>query len=546
MRTVILEDMEPVFLTLPYAVKAEDRKKPFTADMEVASILFLAEGNRSKGGLLKGPLEKISFVSKLCYPLYLFPWSDNCLILDGLGIVSNSIVYTGVPDIDSFISDFKRASTDRELYMKALVGHIKTFESFTGQNEVPIDSVIMDKNLLSELSQYIRKEYLKGQPEEKILTPMFVDEIAQEKAGKLVNECERVRSDTEGLKNAVFVLVEETKFHSQKIQAEIEQVKEKYATEINSIKPDVDVKVGELNRKHETELLKVVEGNKKELAAALKEQAKYERELRELLQKAGKCAKQEADYKRRKNKDVASYWNRERNKYRKEASAVKKEISALSIRTKKMKEESELEVKELNEKYQGMIEGELNKIKKLEILRESNIDARKKEADELNLETSTITSSIEKLIESKRQQKSRIEEMGIQLKLDETKLIGIPFYIVRYESEKEARYNIYPPMMVQSYEGILKSVKRAISVFKPKISFLLEPISPGLAEYFTKDFLKAVYKEEKLLEEMFELGSSGNLLKNPNLREALTKGLQELNSEGWISDNELLDFQKVI
>jgi len=519
-------------------MNAEDRKKPFTSEMEIASILCLAEERRGKGGLLKAPLESSSFVSKLYYPMYAVPWRDGCLVIDGLGLVSNTIAYMSIPDIEAFISDFKRTSTDRELYRRTLVEYIKTFKSFKGEDKVSVDFVIMNKNLLSELSRYARKENLRTSPDIKMVSPKFDEEIAQEKARKLVEEWERVRVDIEALKSAAAVLTEETKVHNQKVLEEIDQIKEKYAVEINRIKPDIEKKIEELKKKRDTELLKTVKANKKGLAAASKEQARYENELRKLMQKTDKCARQKEAYKRRRNKDVASYWNRELKRYRKEASLVKKKISIVSRRIKKIRKKGESEVKGLNEKYQEMIEGEMDKVKKLEMLRESEINAKKRKMDDLNSKTSTITNSIGKLIESKKLQKSSLEGTIIQLKLGETTLIGVPFYIVCYESERRMRYDIYPPMKVESYEGVLKSIKRAISVFRHKISFLLEPISKELTEYFTKHFLKVVSKDERLEEELYELGSSGNLLKDPNLEEALSKGLKELKDEGWISQDE--------
>jgi len=535
--------MRQLSSTLPYTMNAEDRKKPFTSEMEIASILCLAEEKRGKGGLLKAPLERSSFVSKLYYPMYAVPWRDGCLVIDGLGLVSNTIAYISIPDIEAFISDFKRTSTDRELYRRTLAEYIKTFESFKGEDKVSVDFVIMNKNLLSELSGYVRKENLRMLPDIKMVSPKFDEEIAQEKARKLVEEWERVRVDIEALKSATAVLTEETKSHNQKILEEINQVKEKYAVEINRIKPDVESKIEDLKKKRDTELLKAAKADEKELAATSREHARYEHELRRLAQKVDKCVRQKETYKRRKNKDAASYWNSELKKYRKEVSLVKKKILIVSRRIKKIRIEGELKVKELNEKYQEIIEGELNKIKKLEMLRESEINARGREMDELNSKTSAITNSIGKLIESKRLQKSNLEGMVIQLKLDETTLIGIPFYIVRYESERRARYDVYPQMRVKSYEGVLKSIKRAISVFRSKISFLLEPISRELAEYFTKHFLELVDRDERLGEELYELGSSGNLLTDPDLEEVLTKGLKGLKDEGWISQDE---FSKIM
>ncbi len=70
---------------LPFTALSENRKEPFTAELETAAVFALAEEERAKGGGLisSRPEEKIVFIAKIGYPLWLFPWQEITLIFDG-------------------------------------------------------------------------------------------------------------------------------------------------------------------------------------------------------------------------------------------------------------------------------------------------------------------------------------------------------------------------------------------------------------------------------------------------------------------------------
>ena len=55
---------------LPFSVLSENRKEPFTADLEAAAVFSLAELDRAKGGgfLSRRPEEQIAFIAKIGYP----------------------------------------------------------------------------------------------------------------------------------------------------------------------------------------------------------------------------------------------------------------------------------------------------------------------------------------------------------------------------------------------------------------------------------------------------------------------------------------------
>ena len=72
-------DWEVKQFILPFSVLSENRKEPFTPDLEAAAVFSLAEMGRAKGGgfFSKRPEEKMVFIAKIGYPLWLFPWSET-------------------------------------------------------------------------------------------------------------------------------------------------------------------------------------------------------------------------------------------------------------------------------------------------------------------------------------------------------------------------------------------------------------------------------------------------------------------------------------
>jgi len=73
-------------LIVPFVTEKPERERPFTSEMEKATILCLAEAKRRKPRILRGAAEEIEYVAKLHYPLWGVPWRDSCIIVDGLGL----------------------------------------------------------------------------------------------------------------------------------------------------------------------------------------------------------------------------------------------------------------------------------------------------------------------------------------------------------------------------------------------------------------------------------------------------------------------------
>ena len=530
-------------LILPYAVEDADRKKPFTHDMEVAAILCLAEAKRKKPGILDVSPERISFISKLHYPLWAVPWENECLIADGLGLFSHTIVHMKPPDVKLFTEDIKRNTSVRKLYRSALEKHAQTFKDFIETAQIPIEAVISDKKLLSIIFEYLKQSFMSKRNAAGLIglaPPKLNEKAALEVARKIIDHWGQIQSEIKGLQYAIGVLNEETSFHEHKILREIEQVRGMYEKEILRVKPLIGKRVERLMTERDAKIKKAMKATERELTATLKERDKRERKLRRLERSKRGFERKRDARKRKGDKPGESYWNSEVKRCKIKMSEIGEAIQALSHRIERARKQNEVTIKKLNKDYQAMIDRERGRIADLEASRDYEIAMRRKEIEELRSEASSIINLVGQLIEQKRLHASQLKEVTIPWRPEGVTLICVPFYLVQYETEGKSRSQLYAPVIAMGYEGIIKRIQKAIWSFslEYRIKLLLRPRSRALKRMFTSVLAKITREDKAFKEILHRLGCSNNLLSIPNFREGLARGMEELKKESWINSEE--------
>jgi len=530
-------------LILPYATEDAERKNPFTYDMEVAAILCLAEAKRKKLEILGASPERISFILKLCYPLWAVPWENESLITDGLGIFSHTLTHMKLPDVKLFTEQVKKGTTVREVYRSALKSRAQTFEDFVATTQIPIEAIIADKKLLSAIFECVKQGLaLKEDAKESLaLAPSRLDKkAALERTEKLINHWSQIQSELKGLQYAIDVLNEEAGFHEQKILREIEQIREIYENDISRIKPAVEKKVEQLLTKRDVKVKRIIKTTEKELNAALKERDRYERQLPKWERDKSNYQRKMRNRRRRGDKTGASYWNHRIRTCKNKISEIKGKIQVLTRFIESTRKQGELGVKRLKKNYQVMIDQEGKKITDLAALHDSEIEVKQREIKELRSETASIINSIGKLMDQKRLHASNLKETTIPWRPEEATLICVPFYLVRYETEEKSRHYVHPPVVAMGYEGIIRKIQKAIWSFslETRIKLVFRPRSRALTRMLSSFFAKTIQKDKTLEQSVYKIGSSNNLLNMPNFRDVLMKGMEELKNEGWIKPKE--------
>jgi len=529
-------------LILPYVVEDKARKKPFTLDMEVSAIICLAEARRKKPGLLDASSEKVSFISKLHYPVWVVPWKNSCLLVGGLEIFSYIFPYVKLPDVGLFTEEIKRSVANKEQFCNILKKHTLTFEK-PELTRISLGAIFAEEDLLSIFSEYFEQvSALKERQSQRValIPPKLNEKAALEKAEKAMDLWKQIQYDIKGLHYVINVLNEETSFEEEMILREIEHVRELYETKIAPLRPIVEKKIEKLILERDAKIAKLGKSIQRKLTARLREKRRHERELERLESNLIEYKKRRKLSKRRGNDISASKWEHRMKIYQNKLSKTKRKLQSVLELIEKIQKQGEREIQEVKASYQLLIDNEKRKILDIEASRDLEIESRKKQIEEMKANASIIVKQIWRLIELKRSEASRIKEATIPHRIEKVTLLCLPFYLVRYETKEKARYTMFPPAVAMDFKGIVITLQKAIHRFslQSRIKLLLRSKSKALETMLKKDLLKKIRSDNNLEKAVYELGVSNNILRSSGFKEILTKGIEELRKEGWISREE--------
>lgn len=529
-------------LILPYSVKEKARKKPFTLDMEISAILCSAEAQRKKPGILDASFEKVTFISKLHYPIWAVPWKDSFLLVDGLNIFRYTFPYVKIPDVEPFTEKVKRSLTDKEQFRNTLRQHAQTFvDPEVTQNT--LEAIFAEENILSSLAEYFEQisQFEEKQSEPVALVPPKLNEkAASEKAEKAVDLWGQIQFDIKGLQYASGVLNEGTSYEEEMIFREIEHLRGLYDAKIAPLRPLVEKKIEKLLLERDAKIAKLNKTIERKLIPKLREKRRHERELERLERSLIECKKRLEKGKRRGNDISASKWEHKIKVCQSKLSQARRALQSVSELIEMIRKQGEREVQDVKDSFKLLIEGEKRKILDIEASRDLEIKSRKRQIEEMRADTSLIVEQIWRLIELKRSEASRIEENTIPHPIENIMLLCFPFYLARYKTKAKARYLTFPPVVVMDFKGIVRWLQKAFHRFslQSRIRLLLRPKSTALEEMLGKALLERIRSDNILDKAVCELGFSNNILHSSDFRETLAKGTEELQKEGWISREE--------
>ena len=86
-------------LSLPFS--GEKTKESLNSKIEAGTVFAVAELERSKGGglIVKKPEEKLAFIAKIGYPLWLYPKNDTVFIFNGLDDSTFNVSYPEIAPV---------------------------------------------------------------------------------------------------------------------------------------------------------------------------------------------------------------------------------------------------------------------------------------------------------------------------------------------------------------------------------------------------------------------------------------------------------------
>src|SRR5271157_2305982 len=142
---------------LPFA--PQKSREPFNTEVEEAAVYALVELERIKGGgiIVKQPEEKLVFLAKIGYPLWLLPKNETSYIFDDLSNSNLAMSYFELPSTKDFTESLEGNSKTLEEFMAFLSDHSDYFSQPMKEKKVSLSNLIVDPDFRREFSAYRRE-----------------------------------------------------------------------------------------------------------------------------------------------------------------------------------------------------------------------------------------------------------------------------------------------------------------------------------------------------------------------------------------------------
>jgi hypothetical protein len=205
-----------------------------------------------------------------------------------------------------------------------------------------------------------------------------------------------------------------------------------------------------------------------------------------------------------------------------------------------IQENGRQELEQIKNRYQNLTVKEMEKLEILEQSRNLEMAGKRKDLKEVEDLSLKIGGQIDNLITKKGKDIETFEKMTLRFEAIEPLSICIPYYAIQYRLGEKTRIDLYPPMKVASYEGIMKRIQKAIFSFslEARMQLLLSPRLPDLNSTIFDNLQKCLSSDLTLKEQIMKDAATTNLLTQPDFKKQIIKGLAELESEGWLNSKE--------
>jgi hypothetical protein len=533
-------DWEVKQFILPFSVLSENRKEPFTSDLEVAAVFSLAELDRAKGGgfLSKRPEEKMVFIAKVGYPLWLFPWSETALIFDGFNRSKYTLPYAVVPDAKAFMENLKRGSKTRETHLAFLSDHINYFQAPVTEKSVVINGLISDPEFLSEFDSYRGEAMaIEVQPANVGLLSPTIDKST---IASLLQELERLHSsfkkDVESLYQCMKFINEATQHYIKVLRSKAKAVKEEFDVKINAQEELVAPKVNRLKEHYDHQIIESAKSFERQRLPVQKAKVKLEKSRERALEKIERYKLEAKSCAERDNYVGEDKWKEKASATKKELSEIEDELKKTEKTLKDLEERKSLEIFNLRSELETKTKEAQQPLLDLESSRDAEILLCQQEIEQLEQQTKLILDQVGRTVKLRETNIANFAKLGVKRdsELKGIALFYVPFYVACYEVNSKKRYLILPPSEVNAI-GLSTKLKSAFG--KAKIKQLLVRRFESITSLM--DTIQVLAQQNAVFEtEMKEMGERANILNKSSMRESVKKGLECIRKEGWLSEKE--------
>jgi hypothetical protein len=519
--------------TLPFT-----NQKNSSTEVEAAAVFAIAELERNKGGglIARQPEEKLVFLSKVGYPLWLFPKNDSSFVFDGFDDSNCNVTYAEVPSAKVFLESLEANSSPREKYMAFLSDHSSYFQQPLKEKQFTFRGLISYLVFKNEFSVY-RKEATEAtaQANFALLSPTLQETAISSMITEFDKLQSGLRDETEKLPECTRLINKTTSQYLTELDYEAAAVKEEADAKIRAQEEIVNPKIAKLTKEYKQKIKSLTESFDKELFELQKLKVKTQKAIQT---NEGKIKLYQREAKAQATKKHAVYekrWKEKIKQTQKELNGLKKELKNIEGNFKKISKQKQQEISQLNFGLDGEIKFVRQPLLELEASRDAKMLTFKQETDRLLKQEKPVIEGLNKSLKVRETIKANFELLGIKDQaLKAPSLFYVPFYVACYEMGLTKRYIILPPSTVSAVDFSAK-LKGAFGM--SKIRDMLVPRFKAINALIEN--VQVFTRQNTMFESLLSsLSQKDNLLSKSLFMENVEKGLVYLKHEGWISDKE--------
>lgn len=524
---------------LPFSLKTGR-----ASEAEEAAIFSLAEMQRKKGGglLARQQQEKLVFIAKFCYPLWLFPKNNRALMFDGLNCSTHSIAYLESPSASVFFESLKANQRTRENYLAFLIEHNNYFHQPPEEKRFTFQGLIADPLFQKEFSIY-RKEAVELTIPTALLLPLLDESTISTTLIALDKLQVYLKDDAEKLLECLRFLTKTTSQYITEIQYEAAAAKEEADAKIKAQEEFINPQIAKLTKMHQHKIKCANDGFDKELKMLENLKFKTQRFIENGEAKVRRCELEAKAQGKKGHKNFERRWKEKVRLKEKELSGLRKELKNIENNAKNLSKQKKYDISKLTFALDCEIKLARQPLLELEEAREVNMITFKQETDRLFTKEKAIVDGLKKSLRLRETINSGFEALGfIEYQLKNPTLFYVPFYTVCYETGLARRILCVSPSTVNATDFLAKlkgmlGLSKGKNLLRPrflKINSLIENV-----EVLTR---QNSFFENQIL----SLGDRNNLLNNSDFCVGVESGLVYLQHQGWLSEREIDDLSRRI
>ena len=511
---------------------------PFSAEVEAAAVFALAEFERNtgRGLLVKQPDEKLLTLTKMGYPVWMFPKNNLTFIFDGLNDSPYDVSYAEAASAKTFMINLQASVATREDYSAFLANNGRYFEQPMKGRQFTIKGLIADADFKKEFNAY-SKEALEPTNVSSLmlLSPILevsavasaVDEI-NKVYRLLVEDAERLGECRRQVNQTTSQYITELEFESQ---AAAEEANAKIRAQEELVKPQV----AKLNSQYKHKIRDLEDGYDAQIVKLKKLKIKTQKYLKSDEAKIRLYDREAKAQAAQHHQIYEKRWKEKSKKTEKEYNALKHELSEIEKNIENLLKQKKTGASKLDFELNSQVRLTRQPLLDLEAARDAKMLSFKQETDRLIRLEKPVVEGINGSIKVREPINAKFQTLGIQnQQLKNPVLFYVPFYAAHYEWGTAKRYLTFPPSIIAGADFSAK-LKGVFSF--SKIRDLLNPSFKAISPLVRK--VPWLTMENIALDKQLrDLAEKGNLMKNAMFIDNAQKGLFYLQRDGWVLDKE--------